>query len=746
MRSKNYIFPIAAICAIASFSSCDDNLMDWSDDPTHGKVVASELPISLKEAISRYEPIKSYLPSSNFILGCGVGLTEYTDDATINQLVNQNFNDITIGYLMKHGPVQKSDGSLSFTHIDRLFEKTTAAGISVYGHTLVWHQNQNATYLNGLIAPQVIPDVGGTNALDITGLQDGSFAGWARNNQGAGMSIVEGEGLTSSAKALVMTSSATSANAWSLQIQTPAIPIVSDHTYEVSFFVRSDQPGKGRISFSGLANSYPWMRWYADSESASEAFVTSSSWKQVIFTLNENDADFTGQSFKMNFDFGYLPNVTYYIDVDNIKVIDKDAAPAVINLIANGDFEGGTLDGWGGWGNGSSRAISANGEGFGDKGYAMVLTNPTAANNYSAQQVYTLAETLEQGVKYNLSFMVKATTAASLQVEIQDPSYNADYYGGISVGTTWTNVTKVITPSKNTRNKFIFDFGETACTFYIDNIVLSKEVSGGNPSSKVTIIDKSDAEKAQIIGGALDRWISGMVSHCKAYVTAWDVVNEPMRENGQLRDGSESSGDDIFSWVQYLGKDYAVTAFNLARQHGNGATDKLFINDYNLEYSESKLAGLIDYVGYIESKGAVVDGIGTQMHLSLKGKNQAAITAYKASIDKMFQTLAASGKLIKVSELDIALGTSSPTETQYAQQADLYRYVVESFLKNIPTNQQYGITIWGVRDSPEDSNWLPGEMQALWNINFQRKHAYKGFCDGLAGKDVSDDFSGELQY
>ena len=72
--------------------------------------------------------------------------------------------------------------------------------------------------------------------------------------------------------------------------------------------------------------------------------------------------------------------------------------------------------------------------------------------------------------------------------------------------------------------------------------------------------------------------------------------------------------------------------------------------------------------------------------------------------------------------------------------------LVESFLKNIPTNQQYGITIWGVRDSPEDSNWLPGEMQALWNINFQRKHAYKGFCDGLAGKDVSDDFSGELQY
>lgn len=142
----------------------------------------------------------------------------------------------------------------------------------------------------------------------------------------------------------------------------------------------------------------------------------------------------------------------------------------------------------------------------------------------------------------------------------------------------------------------------------------------------------------------------------------------------------------------------------------------------------------------------MVDGIGTQMHLSLKGKDEAAIGVYKASIDKMFQTLAASGKLIKVSELDIALGTSSPTDVQYAQQAELYRYVAESFLKNIPVNQQYGITIWGLTDSPDDSNWLPGEKQALWNLSYQRKHAYKGFCDGLAGKDVSEDFSGELQY
>ncbi len=745
MKLKN-IISAAAIMASTMLVSCDDNKMEWYTDPSHGQISASELPLGLKEAISRYQPLKSYLPNTGFVLGCGIGLTEYVDDEVVYNLVNQNFNDITIGYLMKHGPVMKSDGTLNFTHIDRLFEKTSAAGISVYGHTLVWHQNQNAAYLNGLIAPQVIPDAGGTNALDLDGLRNGTFSEWSRNNPGAGISVEDDKGLSAGAKALVMTSSSSSANAWSLQLQTPDIMIVPDHTYEVSFFIKSDKPGKGRISFSGLANSYPLLRWYADSESASEAFETTSAWKQVIFKLNENHADFTGQSFRMNFDLGYLPDVTYYIDVENIKVIDLDAAPEVINLIKNGDFESGTLDGWGGWGNGSTRSISAEGEGFGGKGYAMVLTNPTAASNYSAQQVYTFDEPLEQGVDYNVSFMVKATTAAALQVEIQDPSYGGDYYGGISVGTAWSQVTKVITPSKDNRNKFIFDFGETACTFYIDDIVFSKATSSSKPVSRVTIVEKSDEEKAEIIGDAMKLWISEMVTHCKTNVTAWDVVNEPMREGGQLRDGSESEGDDIFSWVKYMGKDYAVEAFNLARQYGNGATDKLFINDYNLEYSEAKLAGLIDYVNYIESQGAVVDGIGTQMHLSLSGKNDAAITAYKAQIDKMFQTLAASGKLIKVSELDIALGTSSPTEAQYAQQAEIYRYVAESYLKHIPSNQQYGITIWGLIDSTEDANWLPGEKQALWDINYNRKHAYKGFCDGLAGKDVSADFSGDLQY
>ena len=32
-------------------------------------------------------------------------------------------------------------------------------------------------------------------------------------------------------------------------------------------------------------------------------------------------------------------------------------------------------------------------------------------------------------------------------------------------------------------------------------------------------------------------WIQSMMTHYKDRVKAWDVVNEPMKENGTLRDG-----------------------------------------------------------------------------------------------------------------------------------------------------------------------------------------------------------------
>lgn len=727
---------ILSIVAAASllFSSCDDMVMEWYKDPSKGEVTMAELPLELREKIERYKPLKEY---AEYTLGVGIGLDFYMNNETYRKLVNENFDEVVLGYEMKHGAMVRSNGTVNFAPVDAFMQRIEEAGLGVYGHTLVWHQNQNASYLNGLIAPTVLPDAPGANAIDLSGLKDGSFTGWARNNPGAGITVEDGKGLSPSAKALVLKSSAASANAWSLQIQTPAITVVPGHDYEVSFFVKSDVAGKGRISFSDLANNYPWIDWFATG-SQSEAFETNSTWKQVKFKILA--ADFLAGTFKMNFDLGYLPNVTYYIDVDNIKVVDLNAVPTVVNLITNGNFENATLTGWNGWGNSSTRAVSAQGEGFGGSGYAMVLTNPTAASNYSAQQVYTFAAPLELNADYNVTFMVKASVNAALQVQLQSDDYSGDYYGGISVGTTWTQVTRALKPSKADRTKFVFDFGETAATFYIDDIVLTKSTSAAaarRKASKVTIIEKTDEEKRQLIDAAMVDWISQVMPRYKNKVKAWDVVNEPMLENGNLRTGivAEQANDEFY-WVRYMGKDFAVRAFQLARQYGNPG-DKLFINDYNLEYSLAKCDGLIDYVKYIESKGATVDGIGTQMHININSDT--------TKIRQMFQKLAASGKLIKVSELDIRVNTKTPSLDDLAKQAAMYKYVMDAYAKYIPKAQQFGVTIWGISDHPDEHiYWLPDDAPNLWDANYRRKHAYKGAADGLAGKDVSKEFSGEL--
>ncbi len=726
------ILPVIA-SSLVLFASCDEQKMEWGKDPSHGEVASSELPLALAEKITRYEPLKSYAASP---LGVGIGVDLYLSSETFRNIVNENFDEVVPGYAMKHAAMVKSNGTIDYAKMDEFIAKTKAAGLTVFGHTLIWHQNQNASYLNGLIAPTIIPGASGSNSLNTTGLKDGTFSGgWARNNPGAGISVVDGAGLTSTSKALKLISSATSSQAYNLQLTSPDIPIVSGHNYEISFFIKSEQDGKGRLSFSGLANNYPWKDWYATGGSWTESFATTSSWKQVKIKLAPTDFTTGGTSFKINLDLGYLPNVTYYIDVNTLTVVDLDAAPTITNLVTNGTFEGNTLSPWSGYGNSSTRTVSANGDGH-NGGYAMQLMNPTAANNYSAQQVYTFASALTKDKEYTCTFWAKASVPISLQVELQNAAYSGDYYSGIAVGTSWTQVTRTLKPSTADRTKFVFDFGETAATLLIDDIVISEAGATSGPSGPITV-EKTDAQKTQIIETAMTDWISKMMTHFKADVKAWDVVNEPMKEGGSLRDGvvTETASDEFY-WVKYLGKDYAVKAFKLARQYGN-ATDKLFINDYNLESSLAKCDGLIDYVKYIESQGATVDGIGTQMHISL--------STNKDQIVQMFQKLAASGKLIKVSELDIRLGTKDPTAVQLADQSAMYQFVIDAYKQYIPQAQQYGITIWGVSDNEkEHENWLPNESPNIWDAEYKRKHAYKGVSDGLAGKDVSKDFSGEL--
>lgn len=714
------------------FSSCDDQIMEWGKDPSHGEVTGAELPLELQEKISRYEPLKNY---TTFVLGGGVGLDLYMTNETYRKLTNENFDEVTIGYEMKHGPMVKANGAIDFTKVDAFIAKVKEAGLTVYGHTLVWHSNQNASYLNSLIAPTIIPGSSGTNVLDLTNLKNGTFTGWSRN-QGAGMTVVNGAGLSATTQGLKMISSATSANPWDLQLTTPAIPVVSGHNYEVSFFIKSETSGQGRISFdASLTNQYPYKDWYNTGGAATASFATTSQWKQLKIKLNAADFKAGSTTFKFSIDMGYLPNVTYYIDVNTLSVVDLDAVPVVTNLVSNGKFNT-DISGWSKY-NGDANALNlaSAAESYEGNGAMKILNSTSNTGSQWKTQIHSNFTTkLTSGTAYTISYYIKSDAVGSVRCSTTG---NAQYQGDQATSTAWKFIEWKITGT-GAEDGFNFDLGAVAGTYYIDNVLVTPTVASGGGGTSSTTIEKTDAEKATIIGNAMKDWISKMVTHYKPSVFAWDVVNEPMKEDGTLRNGTEGdTATDYFSWVKYLGKDYAVTAFKLARQNGN-ATDKLFINDYNLESRLDKCTGLINYVKYIETQGATVDGIGTQMHISLDTN--------KDKIAQMFQLLAASGKLIKVSELDVRLGTNAPTVEQQAAQAAMYQYVIDMYKKYIPTAQQYGITIWGISDNKNEHEfWLPNESPNLWDANYARKHAYKGTADGLAGKDVSLGFSGELQ-
>ena len=226
---------LISILSSMVFSSCDDDIMEWKDIDEQSRVTTAELPLELQEKITRYDALKSY---TDYVLGAGIILDLYMNDDTYSNLVNENFDEVTVGYAMKHGAMVNAQGEINFTPIDNFMARTNAAGIDVYGHTLVWHANQNASYLNSLIAPTVIPGSAGSSALDISGLKDGTLNGWALNNPGAGISIVEDQGLSGDSQAIQLISSADASQPYNLQVVTPNIPVVSGHQYEVSFYIK----------------------------------------------------------------------------------------------------------------------------------------------------------------------------------------------------------------------------------------------------------------------------------------------------------------------------------------------------------------------------------------------------------------------------------------------------------------------------------------------------------------------------
>jgi endo-1,4-beta-xylanase len=352
------------------------------------------------------------------------------------------------------------------------------------------------------------------------------------------------------------------------------------------------------------------------------------------------------------------------------------------------------------------------------------------------------------GHKYTISFWAKGSTIGLTggpgnpniggcywQGE-WDASGSVKYTGDQQItSTAWTKYDmkfdgSTVTPAAATTSTAIqFDMGTIAIgeTVWLDDVVINDYTqdsidAAANASNKILVAARLDSVMQLWIQG--NAVAPGIVTHYKGKIPAWDVANEVMTDAGVIRDNKNTSaGNGIYVWTDILGKTGIVNAFKYA--HAADPAAKLFINDYNLEASKAKTDSMVALVNYLKSKGAQVDGIGTQMHCSLS-------SSY-AGIDYMFQQLAATGLLVKITELDVTMSASALDHTvgdpiTLGYQANMYKYIISSYMKNVPAAQRYGITVWGV-DDPD--SWRASQLPLLWDKNFAKKPAYSGFLQGL---------------
>ena len=556
------------------------------------------------EYLNQYDVLKNYVnrgENPNFKLGVAIAASDFLKKELVYGLAVSNFDEMTAGNAMKYASIVKDDGSVDFSQVTSFVQTAKEAGMTVYGHTLCWHSQQNKTYLEKLIAPTVNPGEGG----------DGG-------------------------RCLVLKNASALANNYDAQTwyQFDA-PLADGQKYILKFMAKASSDFAPEIylqSSRGGEQQYP-----------GSVSTIGTTWQEITFEFTPSDALVD----KVAFNFGFLAGEIY---IDNITLTADGSNE---NLIANSDFEDGTITGWTGWNPGTFETISEDG-----KGYA------------------------------------------------------------------WGQIEEM-----------------------------------------------SDEEKKMVLTNALEDWIKGMMAACKenpnieegesagaTLVKAWDVVNEPMSDRypSQLKSAAtegEENAAQSFYWQDYLGKEYAREVVKFARKYG-GEDLKLFVNDYNLEAAynnNAKCQGLIDMIAYWEADGVtIIDGIGTQMHVSysLNPEEQAK---NEACVVKMFQLLAASGKLVKISELDMGIldesGTEIKTENVTLEQqklmSDYYQFIISKYFEIIPQSQRYGITQWSPADSPVGSGWRAGLPIGLWNLNYDRKPTYAGFANGLAGKIIEPESTGK---
>nr|QQZ02650.1 1,4-beta-xylanase [uncultured microorganism] len=218
----------------------------------------------------------------------------------------------------------------------------------------------------------------------------------------------------------------------------------------------------------------------------------------------------------------------------------------------------------------------------------------------------------------------------------------------------------------------------------------------------------------------LHKHIFTVMAYFRGEVYAWDVVNEPIHDNGGLRDSF---------WLHTIGPDYIEYAFRWANQADPNA--RLFINDYGTEDLGTKSDSLYNLVKDLLRRGTPINGVGLQMHLSIADSQDFVKPPTVQDLEENLRRFADLGLEIHITEMDVQIqNLSGSMEEQLERQARVYEDVLTVALRN---PQLKAFVLWGFTDR---YSWIPkatGRPDAPLPFDeyYQPKPAYEALYRAL---------------
>ena len=254
---------------------------------------------------------------------------------------------------------------------------------------------------------------------------------------------------------------------------------------------------------------------------------------------------------------------------------------------------------------------------------------------------------------------------------------------------------------------------------------------------------QTDKEISDTINFAVNDWCDGVMKINAGRIKSFDLIDEPIDPKAELENGMldiKHSTEKVF-WQDILGSENyapvvsraASTAFE--KHGGNPAELRFFISETGLD-NPKVIESLKYWIGIWDGKGAKIDGINAKLNL-FYSEDAATQAANEASLNLLLDNLAATGKLIRLSNFDIkyqdAAGApvlaNNISEDQRQRLADYYAYVIRSYMTKIPHDKQAGLCKGNLADTTD-----PVGLWYVDNRDWVRTATYKAFCDALSGK------------